>query len=258
MASFSRPTLLVVGAGFLGREVVRIAREGGWEVLPVVRSEESAARLRGEFPLTLAADALEAGFWGSLPTQVDGVVWSVAPSRARPGDDFEAMQRRGAVAAAEWVRKKGIPYVYISSTSVYAENSGAWVDEGSPLAMEDSRAAAMGQAEKACMWSGGTALRCAGLYGKERALKPDTQGPLRWLNVVQVEDAARAVGTVLRQRGKVFNACEDAPRPRGQAGGVWPENSRRARRNKRVSNARLQALGWIPKASPTSAEPAAA
>ncbi len=257
MASFSRPTLLVVGAGFLGREVARIARGGGWEVVPVVRSEESAALLRKEFPQTMAADALAPGFWNSLPGQVDGVVWSVAPSRARPADDFEAMQRKGAVAAAKWVRKKRIPYVYISSTSVYAEADGAWVDEGSPLAMEDSRSAAMAQAEQACLRAGGTVLRCAGLYGKERTLKPDMQGPPRWLNLVEVEDAARAVGTVLRQRGKVFNACEDEPRPRGQAGGVWPEGSRRARRNKRVKNARLRALGWIPQASPTSAEKAA-
>lgn len=257
MASFSRPTLLVVGAGFLGREVARFARDGGWEVIPVVFSEESAALLRKEFPQTMAADALEAGFWSSLPGQVDGVVWSVAPSRARPGDDFEAMQRKGAVAAAEWVRKKRIPYVYISSTSVYAEDGGAWVNEESLLAMDDSRSAAMVLAEKACVRAGGSVLRCAGLYGKARVLKPGIQGPPRWLNLVEVEDASRAVGTVLRQRGKIFNACEDEPRPRGQVGGVWPEDRRRARRNKRVRNARLRALGWIPQASPGRGDPAA-
>lgn len=256
MASFSRPTLLVVGAGFLGREVARIARDGGWEVLPVVRSDKSAMSLRKEFPTTLAADALEAGFWRSLPEEVGGVVWAVAPSRERAGDDFEAMQRKGAVAAAEWVRKKRVPYVYISSTSVYAEDDGGWVDEESPVAMEDSRSLAMVQAEQACVRAGGTVLRCAGLYGKERVLKPDAQGPERWLNLVEVEDAARAVGMVLRHRGKVFNACEDQPRPRGQPGGAWPEGGRRARRNKRVSNARLRALGWIPKASPNHTDPA--
>lgn len=122
--------------------------------------------------------------------------------------------------------------------------------------MDDSRSAAMLLAEKACVRAGGTVLRCAGLYGKARVLKPDTQGPPRWLNLVEVEDAARAVGTVLRQRGKVFNACENEPRPRGQVGGVWPDGGRRARRNKRVSNARLRALGWIPQASPVNAGPA--
>lgn len=255
MASFSRPTLLVVGAGFLGREVARIARDGGWEVIPVVRSEESSAALRKEFPGTLAADALADGFWASLPDEVNGVVWAVAPSRERASDDFEAMQRKGAVTAAEWVRKKRVPYVYISSTSVYAENEGAWVNEESPLAMEDSRSLAMVAAEQACLRAGGTVLRCAGLYGKERVLKPDTEGPARWLNLVEVEDAARAVGIALRHRGKVFNACEDQPRPRGRPGGAWLEGGRRARRSKRVNNARLRALGWTPQGSPDPVEP---
>ena len=257
MASFSRPTLLVVGAGFLGREVARVARDGGWDVIPVVRSEESATVLRKKFPKTVASDALEAGFWTALPKEVSGVVWAVAPSRERPKDDFEAMQRMGAVAAARWVRKKRVPYVYISSTSVYAEDGGAWVSEESPLAVEDPRSLAMVEAEQACVRAGGTVLRCAGLYGNERLLKPDTQGPERWLNLVEVKDAARAVGVALRYRGKILNACEDQPRRRGRAGGTWPEGSRRARRNKRVSNGRLRALGWIPQGSPSDAEPSA-
>ena len=248
MASLSRPTLLVVGAGFLGREVARWAQAGGWEVIPVVRSEESAAGLRKEFPQVRAADALDPDFWGSVPEGVAGLVWTVAPSRARPADDFEAMQRIGAVAAAEWAKRKKIPMVYVSSTSVYAEDGGGWVDEDSPVATDDSRSMAMVTAEKACLQAGGSVVRCAGLYGKERVLKPDAEGPERWLNLVHVEDAARAVGIALQPRGEVFNACEDKPRRRGKADGHWPEGMRRARRNKRVRNSQLRALGWIPMA----------
>lgn len=246
MASLSTPILVVVGAGFLGREVAREAKHGGWEVIPVVRSKESAAVLRKQFPLTMAANALEDGFWSSFPGSVDGVVWAVAPSRQRPDDNFEAMQRKGAVVAAEWVGRKGVPYVYIASTSVYAEDGGGSVNEESPLATNDPRSVAMVEAERACLHAGGSVLRCAGLYGKERVLKSEGEGPERWLNLVHVEDAARAVGVVLQQRGKVFNACEDEPRRRGRPGGIWPESMRRARRNKRVSNARLRALGWRP------------
>lgn len=248
MARLSRPVLLVVGAGFLGREVARMAREGGWEVVPVVRSEESAAGLRKEFPQVRAADALDPDFWASLPEPVAGLVWAVAPSRARPHDDFEAMQRTGAVAAAAWAKKKKIPMVYVSSTSVYAEDGGGWVDEESPVATDDSRSMAMVTAERACVQAGGSVVRCAGLYGKERVLRPDTEGPERWLNLVHIEDAARAVGIALQQQGKIFNACEDEPRPRGRPGGSWPEGMRRARRNKRVRNSQLRALGWIPMA----------
>ena len=258
MASLSRPTLLVAGAGFLGREIARLAQAGGWEVIPVVRSEESAAGLRGEFPKTRATDALAPGFWGSVPPTLAGLVWAVAPSRARPGDDFEALQRTGAVGAAEWARRKRIPLVYVSSTSVYAEDGGGWVAEDAPVAREDSRSMAMVTAEQACLRAGGSVVRCAGLYGKERVLKPDAEGPERWLNLVHVEDAARAVGIALRQKGKILNACEDEPRPRGRPGGSWPEGGRRTRRNKRVRNSRLRALGWIPMAGTPDGDPSPA
>ena len=248
MASLSRPTLLVVGAGFLGREVAGQARAGDWDVVPVVRSEESAASLRSAFPKTRAEDALAPGFWNSLPTTLAGLVWAVAPSRVRPADDFEAMQRTGAVAAAEWADRKKIPMVYISSTSVYAEEGGGWVTEDSPVAQADARSMAMVTAERACLRAGGSVVRCAGLYGKERVLKPDAEGPERWLNLVHVEDAARAVGIALRQKGKILNACEDEPRRRGRPGGRWPEGGRRVRRNKQVRNSRLRSLGWIPMA----------
>lgn len=255
MASLSRPTLLVVGAGFLGREVACLAHAGGWEVIPVVRSEKSAAGLRGKFPQTQAVDALEPVFWSSVPETVAAGVWAVAPSRERPGDDFEGMQRTGAVAGAKWAGRKRIPWVYISSTSVYAEDGGGWVDEDCPVAKDDSRAVAMLTAEQACLRAGGSVVRCAGLYGEERVLKPDTEGPERWLNLVHVEDAARAVGIALRHPGRILNACEDEPRPRGRPGGSWPEGGRRVRRNKRVRNARLRALGWVPMAARPDGNP---
>jgi nucleoside-diphosphate-sugar epimerase len=232
----------------LGRVVAEEAHRGGWQVLPVIRSEESAAALKPEFPEALAADAISPEFWERQAPACEGMVWSMAPSRARPEDDFLAMHQQGAVRAAQWARRRQIPFVYISSTSVYAEDGGSWVDEEAPVATEDARSLAMVEAEQACRKAGGTVLRCAGLYGRARVLKNDGEGPERWLNLTHVEDAARAVAIALRNPGFIFNVCEDKPRCRGKAGGQWPEGMRRARRNKRVSNARLRALGWRPMA----------
>ena len=248
MASFPRPRLVVLGAGFLGRFVADEARRGGWEVLPVVRSEASAARLRHEYPGTMAIDAVESGFWLKHAPACDGMVWAIAPSRGSSEEEFKRVHSQGAVRAAEWAGKRKIPFVYISSTSVYAEESGGWVDEDSVLAT-DPRATAMTEAEQACRAARGTVLRCAGLYGGERMLAAEGGGPERWLNLVHGQDAARAVGIALRYRNRILNVCEDEPRRRGQSGGVWPEGGRRVRRNKRVRNARLRALGWIPGAT---------
>jgi len=245
MASFPRPRLFVIGAGFLGRAVAGEATRGGWKVLPMVRSEESAAKLRSAYPGVLAADASMADFWDQDAPACEAMVCSIAPSRKRAEDDFEALHRGVAARAADWAGKQKIPLVYISSTSVYAEEQGGWVDEDSPLS-EEPRAMAMRQAEQACRNAGGSVLRCAGLYGEERPLQAESGGPERWLNLVHVEDAARAVGIALRNPGTILNVCEDEPRKRGQPDGKWPEDGRRKRRNKRVKNARLRQLGWIP------------
>ncbi len=246
MASFSTPSVSIIGAGFLGGVVAEMAQRGGWRVVPIVRSEESAQRLRKEFPEVRAADAIAPEFWEQGGMPAEGMVWAMAPSRKRPDDDFLLMHRQGAVLAAQWASRKRIPFVYISSTSVYAEDGGGWVQEDALLAHDDVRAMAMAEAERACLRAGGTVLRCAGLYGRERVLRSESEGPERWLNVIHVEDAARAVGWGLRQRGQVFNVCENEPQPRGRAGGTWPENLRRSRRNKKVSNLRLRGLGWAP------------
>lgn len=248
MASSGAPHLVVIGAGFLGRAVAEEAQRGGWRVLPVVRSEESAARLRAIFPETVVADAVPGEFWQRLAPDAHALVWSMAPSRSRADDDFMMMHRQGAVRAAQWSRRRKVPFIYISSTSVYAEDGGAWVDEDAPVASGDERASAMVGAERACLEARGTVLRCAGLYGRDRVLRPEGDGPERWLNLVHVEDAARAVAIGMRHPGKILNVCEDEPRRRGRPGGKWPESARRTRRNKRVSNARLRALGWKPMA----------
>lgn len=257
MASFGAPRLAVIGAGFLGRAVAEKAQLGGWMVLPVVRSEDSAARLRALFPQTVATDAVGEEFWQRQAPDCDAMIWSMSPSRSQTHDVFTVIHRQGAVRAAQWCRRRKTPFVYISSTSVYAEDRGGWVDENSPLASEDERTIAMVEAERACRNAGGSVLRCAGLYGGERLPRAEGEGPERWVNVIHVDDAARAVAVAFRSPGQTFNVCEDEPRRRGRPDGVSPVGSRRARRNKRVSNARLRSLGWMPIAAIPDANPEA-
>ena len=234
-----------MGAGFLGSEVVRQAQAGGWSVHAIVRSEATAVALRGHGQDVVATDAIRSDFWDSLSGTWGGMVWAMAPSREAGGGDFERMHREGAVRAAQWASRFHVPMVYLSSTSVYAEADGGWVSEESRLAT-DERSRAMIEAEGKTIEVGGTVLRCAGLYGGDRILRNRAEGPERWLNVVNREDAARAVGIALRVQGQIFNVAEDEPLRRGVVGGVWGEGSNRMRRSKRVSNAKLKREGWVP------------
>jgi len=234
----------VVGAGYLGAAVARQAQKGGWEVEPVVRSKASVESLCMDFPNARAGDALESSFWGSLSGNWQGLVWSLSPSRSQE-TSFNELHRVGTILAGSWCQQHRVPMVYISSTSVYAESTGGWVDETSPVALEDARSMAMVEAEKVVQGSGGSVLRCAGIYGPNRDLRAGSEGPERWLNVVQVEDAARAVGLVLGGKSGVYNICENEPLRRGTPDGRWPVG-RKERRNKRVRNAKLRDLGWRP------------
>jgi nucleoside-diphosphate-sugar epimerase len=235
----------VVGAGFLGREIAARATAGGWSAVPVVRSKSRAESLQELFPEALAVDAVASTFWEKLGGEWSGMVWSMAPSRKSGEGEFVKMHREGVQHATTWSKRFGVPMVYLSSTSVYAESEGGWVDEKSPLA-SDERATVMVQAEKKTIAAGGSVLRCAGLYGPDRELRNRGDGPERWLNVVHVEDAARAAAIALRVRKEVFNVAEDEPLRRGVLGGVWSEESVRTRRSKRVSNAKLKQEGWAP------------
>lgn len=233
-----------------------MAKAAGWGAVPVVRSESSLEALQKIFPEARAADAVGAGFWEDLRGEWSGLVWSMAPSRKAEREEFVRMHGEGVRKATEWCQRSGVPMVYISSTSVYAESEGGWVDEESPLA-EDERSRAMMAAEERTRGVGGSVLRCAGLYGPERELRNRGEGPERWLNVVQVEDAARAAAIALRLRGEVFNVAEDEPLRRGVVGGVWGEGAVRTRRSKRVRNAKLKAEGWVPMYSALSQVPTA-
>lgn len=239
------PRLLVVGAGYLGGKVAEMAEAGGWRPTCVVRGEESKQKLVSRHKVIWVADAVAEEFWNKLEGKWAGMVWSIAPSRKRAGDNFQIMHEKGAVRAAEWAGRNGVSMVYVSSTSVYAESEGGWVDESSPLAQDD-RSQAMVKAERATLEAGGCALRCAGLYGPGRELRPDDEGPERWVNLIQVEDAARAVGLALAKKKQVFNVSENQPVARGVAGGVRDSTKERMRRSKKVSNAKLRAEGWCP------------
>jgi nucleoside-diphosphate-sugar epimerase len=213
--------------------------------VPVVRSKSRAESLQELFPEALAVDAVASTFWEKLGGEWSGMVWSMAPSRKSGEGEFVKIHREGVQHATTWSKRFGVPMVYVSSTSVYAESEGGWVDETSPLG-NDERATVMVQAEKKTIAAGGSVLRCAGLYGPDREFRNRGDGPERWLNVVHVEDAARAAAIALRVRKEVFNVAEDEPLRRGVAGGVWSEESVRTRRSKRVSNAKLKQEGWVP------------
>ena len=146
--------LLIFGLGYTGAAVAAAARVAGWEVAGTSRSGAA-----GAIPFAHAADAI------ALATHI---LVTAAPDDT--GDPVLALYA-DALAAAPALRWIG----YLSSTVVYGDRGGGWVDETTPPAPSSARGERRVAAERA--W---TALardryaldlfRLAGIYGPGRSI----------------------------------------------------------------------------------------
>ncbi|HKY95062.1 MAG TPA: SDR family NAD(P)-dependent oxidoreductase, partial [Kiloniellales bacterium] len=141
---------------------------------------------------------------------------SIAPDEA--GDPVLA-SHRGDLAALPELHWAG----YLSTTGVYGDAGGAWVDEDSPLRPTHERSRRRVAAEHAWLASGLPAevFRLAGIYGPGRNLIEEvTAGRARHIvrpgqvfSRIHVADIAGALAAAMVQplAGRVLNLADDEP-----------------------------------------------
>ncbi|RYF06126.1 MAG: NAD-dependent epimerase/dehydratase family protein [Deltaproteobacteria bacterium] len=153
----------------------------------------------------ICADLHSPDFAQRLPeVELSAVVLCVAPSEGTPaGYQQTYLQGARSLVAALRLRRLRPRLLFVSSTSVYAQDHGERVDEQSPAAATHFRGATMLQAE-ACIADSGlphSILRLGGIYGPERLrlLRRVQQGRPPWppsphyTNRVHRDDAAAMV-----------------------------------------------------------------
>jgi len=190
-------SVLFVGCGDIGTRAGLALLDLDWQVFAVRRD---AGKLPNEFT-GYSADYTEPGaldFVESL--RPDYVVTTF-----NPFDRSEAGYRRGFDGAMENLLRglgKHRPrhILMASSTRVYAESEGAWVDENSPLSEADPWARAIIDAEQRLLGSGHAAsvVRFAGIYGIPggRLVARISRGevcppePVRYTNRIHREDCS--------------------------------------------------------------------
>jgi nucleoside-diphosphate-sugar epimerase len=215
--------ILLAGLGDLGSEVARLAAGDGHEVFGLRRSGGAALQgvtmLRGDVtdPSTLA-----------LPPALDVTVHCVAAD-ARSEDAYQQAYPRGLdhVLGALTRESPRARVLFVSSTGVYGDAGGAWVDEDTAPAPEGFTGRAMLEAEALLESSAfrGTSLRLGGIYGPRRTFLLDairsgrafpaaTMG--HWTNRIHRDDAARAILHVATAPGPppVLNVVDPGPAPR--------------------------------------------
>jgi nucleoside-diphosphate-sugar epimerase len=269
-------TTLIVGCGYLGTRVCHQLRTRGEHVYGTTRRSDGR-------PSTLAAvgidpvvaDVLDRDSLRRLP-KVDRVFYCVGFDRAA-GASMRSVYVDGLRNLLEALPTTVNRLVYASSTGVYGQTDGSWVDEDSPTEPEHESGKVCLEAESFIMrWSGGRGgetssviLRYAGLYGPGRVIRsstllrgePISGDRAKFLNLIEIDDAATAgvLALCTPQPGRrLYTVADDRPVPRSEYYSLMAEIlnapaprfeaiepdgplSGRDATNKRISNQRIKA-----------------
>lgn len=185
--------MFIFGLGYTASVIARSLQAQGWDVV----STGSAGTLRfedeGNIRLALADS--------------DHVLSSVPPG----GEGLDPVLDRYGQALA------GKPLSYLSSTGVYGDTGGAWVDESAPVGT--GRRTARAEADAAWLGRGARVYRLPGIYGPGRSVfERIAQGrahridlPDQVFSRVHVDDIASGVLAGLNAPAGAYNLADDLP-----------------------------------------------
>lgn len=255
--------ILIAGCGDLGERVARLLLARGDEVYALRRRPPG----QGDGIHWLAADLAIPQTLVALPAGITKMVFTPAPDARQPAlyrsvflDGLRNMLQ--AVDAATLQR-----VLFVSSSAVYGEQGGEWVDEATPPAPPGFNGQALLEAERALSRHqvDSIVLRLAGLYGPGRLQLIDRlrlgqasapRQPRHWANRIHVEDAAAATVHLLdlKEHQSLYVGVDDTPLPLdalydelAALAGAPPVPAGPAPAgvgSKRLSNARLKASGF--------------
>jgi len=260
--------ILIAGCGDIGTAAGRLLADDGHDVVGLKRHQPvNDNKIR-----YIKADLSHAADLDKLDTRFDVVIYILTP-----GDRSEQSYRNVfelGVANLLNIFSKNNPdtrFIFISSTSVYGQTHGEWVDEVSVTEPNTITGQIILQAEKAFLSHGGRncIIRFSGIYGRSRTRLLDVVAkggkvqyePPFYTNRINRSDC---VGVLHFIAGRmiagadletVYLACDDDPAAKwdvasylaGKLGVGQPEKAilpKGSDQNKRCSNRRLKQLGY--------------
>lgn len=206
-------TLLSFGHGYSAAALARVLVPQGWRAIGTTRSADGLARITatGVEPLVWPGSDLSAAIGTATH-----LLSSVAPDP--DGTDPVLAALGPALAAHPW-RWVG----YLSTTGVYGDTGGEWVDENAPLNAGQGRGRARVAAEAAWRATGMPVhiFRLAGIYGPGRGPFEKVRDgsarriikPGQYFSRIHVDDIAQVLAASIARPnpGAAYNVCDDAP-----------------------------------------------
>ncbi len=184
--------LFVFGLGYCGVRIAERFAQLGWEVV----STGSAGTLRFDDVSNVRLALADASH-----------VLSTAPPSA---DGDPALAAYGNDLAGKWLG-------YLSSTGVYGDTGGAWVDESAPIG--SGRRTARAEADAQWLALGARVLRLPGIYGpgrsalervgEDKAHRIDLPGQV--FSRVHVDDIVQGCTKALKGAQGAYNLADDHP-----------------------------------------------
>jgi len=215
-------SLLILGCGYVGERLAKSCLAKDMRVTATTRSKARAEALRA-----LGIDAVVVDSPAHLPdellSQCDAVLDSIPLSRDEDGTHASQLQWLPQItpklSRLKWAG-------YLSTTGVYGDANGAWVDESWPCSPSSERGRLRLQAEQAWLNSGLPAevFRLAGIYGPERNIigklkaggyKAVAWSPPHYSSRIHVDDIVAALMAAMEspRAGRIVNLADDAPCP---------------------------------------------
>ena len=216
----TKNTILSFGHGYSAQALGRILRPQGWRIIGTTRTAEKAAKFE--------TDGTRAIIWPGSDLDEALAEASHLLISAGPGTDGDPviLHARDRIAKAaphlKWVG-------YLSTTGVYGDHNGGWVDETTALTPSTKRGQLRVEAEAA--WQAlatetGLPLhifRLAGIYGPGRGpFAKVRDGTARRIikagqvfSRIHVEDIAQVLAASIARPnpGAIYNLCDDDPAP---------------------------------------------
>lgn len=213
--------MLIFGHGYTAAALTPRLIAAGWTVSGTTRGDPDRVAATGARPILWPGE--EARLRDEI-ARAHAILIAAAPDGAAGDPVLAAFADDLLRARPNWVG-------YLSSTNVYGDRGGAWVDETTPPQPTTARGRARLQAEQA--WSrlshdAGwplTIFRLAGIYGPGRGpfakLRAGTARrivkPGQVFSRIHVDDIAGAVLASLNQAPladtQIFNICDNEPGP---------------------------------------------
>lgn len=187
------PRIFIFGLGYSASRIASRLEQAGWEVVSTGRDGTLSFDDEGSVRMALADSSH---------------VLSSVPPAGEGGDPV--LLRYGAALGGKWLG-------YLSSTGVYGDTGGAWVDETAPTGT--GRRSARAQCDNEWLQSGARVFRLPGIYGPARSALDRVRAgtahridlPDQVFSRVHVDDIASGVVAGIAGPPGAYNLADDLP-----------------------------------------------